>query len=199
MTTTMLTGHDRRQRRSRSAQRARRWRGWAGLAAAVVGASALLFVTSRAGTSDVAGQAAPGFTLPSTDGRIVSLGDLRGGDVLLYFNEGVGCDVCFDQMAQIESAGVFDGSDLTVLPVVVNDVASVQQQLERFGIRTPFLVDPQKEIAAAYDTLGRGHHADLPGHTFVLVDETGSIAWRGDYPGMWVDPAELADEVDAAR
>lgn len=199
MTTTTLTSHERRLRRSRSVRHARRWRGWVALAVVVAGAGALLFVTSRAGSSDVAGQVAPNFTLTGTDGREVSLTDLRGGDVLLYFNEGVGCDVCFDQMAQIERSGLFDGSDLTVLPVVVNDMASVRQQLDRFKIRTPYLLDPKKEIAAAYGALGGGHHADLPGHSFILINETGTIAWRGDYPGMWVDPAELADDVAAAR
>lgn len=199
MTTAIPTSRQRRLNRTHSARHTRRWRGWAALAAVAAAAGGLLLLASRGGPPDAVGRAAPPFTLQSTDGRIVSLSDFRGRDVLLYFNEGVGCDVCFDQLAQIERAGVLDGSGVTVLPIVVNDVDAVRDQLERFGIRAPYLVDPEKETSRAYETLGMGHHADLPGHSFVLVDGQGRVAWRGDYPGMWVEPDELARAVEAAR
>ena len=200
MTTAISTSTQRRRERSRSrVGHRRRWRGWVLLAAVVAGGAGLMLVANARTTSDGSGGAAPGFTLPSTDGRIVSLADYRGRDVLLYFNEGVGCDICFGQLVEIERSGVFAGGDLTILPVVVNDLASTRQQLDRFGIATPFLIDPAKDISRAYDTLGRGHHADLPGHSFVLIDGDGEIAWRGDYPTMWVEPAALAAEVEAAR
>lgn len=199
---TAITTTSRQRRRKRSirghAISRRRWRAWVALLAVVVAAAVLAIAANRDPSAGTATGAAPPFTLPSTDGRIVSLDDFAGRDVLLYFNEGVGCDICFDQLAQIERAKVFDG-DLTIVPIVVNDVDATRGQLERFRISTPYLADPTKEIAAAYDTLGRGHHADLPGHSFVLVDSGGQIAWRGDYPTMWVEPAELAAEVEAAR
>lgn len=200
MSTTIPTSRQRRRSRSHNARiHHRRWWGWVALAAVVAVAVALVLAAGRSSTTDAVGAPAPRFTMPSTDGRTVSLDDYRGRDVLLYFNEGVGCDVCFDQVVQIERAGVFDGTDLTLLPIVVNDLDSVQAELERFGIETPFLIDPTKEFAAAYRTLGTGHHADLPGHSFVLVDGRGRIAWRGDYPSMWVDPTDLARDVAAAR
>jgi hypothetical protein len=40
-------------------------------------------------------------------------------------------------------------------------------------------------MSAAFDTLGQGMHADTPGHAFVLVDETGRVAWQRDY---WLEP-----------
>jgi hypothetical protein len=43
----------------------------------------------------------------------------------------------------------------------------------------------------AYGTLGKGMHAGLSGHSFVLVDAHGVQRWYGEYPSMWLDPAEL--------
>lgn len=201
MTTAISTSSQRRRERSARAHAVghRRWRGWVLLAAVVIAGAGLMLVANARTTGGGTAGAAPPFTLPSTDGRTVSLADYRGREVLLYFNEGVGCDICFGQLVEIERSGVFRDADLTVLPVVVNDLESTQQQLDRFGITTPFLVDPAKDVSRAYDTLGRGHHADLPGHSFVLIDGDGAIAWRGDYPTMWVEPVALAAQVEAAR
>lgn len=147
-------------------------------------------------TSPEAGGAAPGFRLASTDGGTASLADYRGEPVLLYFNEGVGCDACFLQTAALEADPAFTGVELTLLPIVMNQAGDVQSELERFGVRTPYLSDPDGSVSRAYDTLGRGHHANLPGHTFVLVGPDGQVRWRGDYPGMWVEPSELVGSID---
>ena len=32
---------------------------------------------------------------------------------------------------------------------------------------------------------------NLPGHTFILIDPTGRITWRGEYPSMFVPTSEL--------
>ena len=138
---------------------------------------------------------APGFTLNSTDGRKVSLSDFRGKNVLLYFNEGVGCDICFYQMAKLEADGGLSKDGVTVLPVVMNSASQVEGELRRFGLKTPYLVDPDGSVSSAYKTLGTGHHANLPGHSFILVGPDGRTEWRADYPGMWVEPAELAKTV----
>ena len=145
------------------------------------------------------GSRAPGFELASTDGSTVSLADHRGHDVLLYFSEGVGCDACFYQQAKIEAEQQrFTDAGLTVLPVVVNPAADVRRELDRFGLTTPFLIDPDRSVSAAYDTIGRGHHADLPGHSFVLVDGDGNMRWRMDEPSMFVEPTRLVDGATTA-
>ena len=141
--------------------------------------------------------AAPSFRLVSTAGGQVSLADFRGRNVLLYFNEGVGCDICFSQTAKLEADEAFKALDVPLVPIVMNPAAQVQTELRRFGLRTPYLVDPDGSVSRSYDTLGTGHHADLPGHSFVLVGPDGQMRWRGDYPEMWVAPAELAEAVRA--
>ena len=38
-------------------------------------------------------------------------------------------------------------------------------------------------------------HADLPGHSFVLIDAAGVQRWYGEYPSMWLEPADLVKEI----
>lgn len=141
--------------------------------------------------------AAPTFRLDSTAGKKVSLAEYRGRNVLLYFNEGVGCDICFYQMAKLEADGGLAKTGVAVLPVVMNSTSEVGGELRRFGVKTPYLSDPTGEVSSAYDTLGTGHHANLPGHTFILVGPNGQVRWRANYPSMWVEPSTLAETVKA--
>ena len=154
--------------------------------------AAVLAVRADKPTEATLGTTAPDFELPSTDGTTVSLADHRGHDVLLYFSEGVGCDACFYQQAKIEAEQQrFSDAGLTIVPVVVNPTADVRPELDRFGLKTPFLIDLDRSVSSAYDTIGRGHHADLPGHSFVLVDGEGNMRWRMDEPSMFVEPSRL--------
>jgi len=158
---------------------------------AVVGL--LLFYGNRpSGGGDVPAGRAPAFTLASTGGGSVSLADYQGKDVLLYFNEGVGCDACFYQMVELEKHGrELSRAGITVLPVSVNPIDQVRDALAQFGLRTPWLIDADKQVSTAYGTLGTGMHADLPGHSFVLVDGNGEIRWSQGYPSMFVSTKDL--------
>jgi peroxiredoxin len=171
----------------------------AGATIVALGLAAVLAIRADKPTETNLGSTAPGFALASTDGTTVSLADHRGHDVLLYFSEGVGCDACFYQQAKIEAEQQrFTDAGLTVVPVVVNPAADVRRELDRFGLTTPFLIDPDRSVSVAYDTIGRGHHADLPGHSFILVDGDGNMRWRMDEPSMFVEPARLVDGAVAA-
>lgn len=176
-------------------RRRRRWIGWAATAAVAVIAVTFVVVGGRTRPRAVTATGATAFRLASTSGASVSLGDFAGRSVLLYFNEGVGCDACFYQAAKLEADGGLAKSGVTLLPVVMNTAEQVKPELKRFGVRTPYLLDPAGTTSRAYDTLGTGHHADLPGHSFVLVGPDGDVRWRGDYPSMWVEPKELVDAI----
>src|SRR6266540_4586800 len=96
--------------------------------------------------------------------------------------------------------GDLDKPGLTVLPVVVNDPAAVRAEMRRFGLRTPFLVDRGGAVSRGYGAAGdrSAMHANLPGHTFILVDKAGRVAWRGEYPAMYVPAGELLAKLRAA-
>jgi peroxiredoxin len=166
---------------------------WVGVTVAVIGIVAAMMLTSRQETSATT-KVAPDFTLTSTSGTQVSLAGLRGKDVLLYFSEGAGCQACLVQMSQIEKDPAFAAAGLTVLPIVMNTKEQIVADMATNGVRTPFLLD-DGTVSTEYGTIGKGMHAGLPGHSFVLIDKTGKQRWYGEYPSMWLSNADLLKEV----
>lgn len=171
----------------------RRWLSWAAAIAAVAVVAGMLLTSQT--TSATTSTPAPDFTLASTDGSSVTLSRLRGKPVLLYFNEGAGCGACIMQMSEIERnrAGL-DALGITVLPIVMNTKDDILADMSHYGVTTPFLLD-DGTVSKAYGTLGKGMHAELPGHSFVLIDSKGVQRWYGEYPAMWLEPKDLLAEV----
>lgn len=138
---------------------------------------------------------APPFTLTDTAGKTVTLADYKGRNVILYFSEGAGCQACLLQMSKIEAdKAAFDKANITVLPVVMNSRDQILADMAANKVTTPFLLD-DGSVSREYGTLGKGMHAGLPGHSFVLVDANGMQRWYGEYPSMWLDPTALLTQV----
>ncbi len=168
---------------------------WGLLALVVVGLITAALWSARPQTSAEV-RVAPDFTLPDSDGGSVTLSDLRGKPVLLFFSEGAGCDSCIVQQAKIEAEPGFAEAGITVLPIVMNTAEQINADRVRLGATSPFLLD-DGTVSQEYGTLGTGMHPGLPGHGFVLVDADGNQVWQADYPSMWIDPAELLSLVKA--
>ena len=178
----------------RGRRRRLRWAAWFATGAALVAVVTAMMLTSRPSSSE-ATRTAPGFTLTDTAGIEHTLAEHRGENVLLYFNEGAGCQSCVVQMGEIEKkAAEFAKANVTVLPIVMNTPDQILHDMELNGVSTPFLLD-DGTVSEAYGTLGKGMHAGLPGHSFVLIDTQGQQRWYGEYPSMWLDPGELLDEI----
>lgn len=191
--------NERRQRAEQAARasgRRRRLRMMIGTASALalVAAVTAMMLTSRPESSDAI-RTAPEFTLTDTDGSEHTLAQHRGENVLLYFSEGAGCQSCIVQMGEIEKqAAAFEKLDVTVLPIVMNTREQITADMTANGVTTPFLLD-DGTVSEAYGTLGKGMHAGLPGHSFVLIDRQGRQRWYGEYPSMWLAPQDLLDEI----
>jgi len=149
----------------------------------------MALLSSRPVVDTQTGPATP-FTLPTSDGQTVSLSDFAGTPVILYFNEGAGCDSCLQQMAYIEKEPGFEEAGITVLPIVMNTADQINADAARLGVQSAFLLD-DGTVSEAYGTLGTGMHEGLPGHGFVLIDADGMQRWYGNYPSMWLDPKVL--------
>ncbi|WP_407343562.1 peroxiredoxin family protein [Pengzhenrongella phosphoraccumulans] len=168
---------------------------WAGALVLIAALVTVGLLTSRPDASATQ-RTAPAFTLPTTTGTSVSLSDYRGGPVILYFNEGAGCAACTMQLAAIEKDPGFAAAGISVLPIVMNTREQIQPDLDQYGATTPVLLD-DGTVSQAYDTLGKGMHEGLPGHSFVLISPDGTQLWYGEYPSMWLEPAKLLDKVTA--
>lgn len=188
-----------RRRVARAVKKQRRTQGrliWLIAALVVVAIVAAMVLTSRPESSDMA-RTAPDFTLTDTAGVTHRLSEHRGGNVLLYFSEGAGCQSCLVQMGAIETmADRFADRDITVLPIVMNTKDQITRDMQLNGVKTPFLLD-DGTVSDEYGTLGKGMHAGLPGHSFVLIDTSGQQRWYGEYPSMWLSPDDLLAEVDS--
>ena len=172
---------------------------WALVGLLAVGLIGVGLYTSRPRQEAAAAPApAPTFTLPATDGSTVDLSALRGRNVILYFSEGAGCQSCLLQMAQIEAKQAqFDAANITVLPIVMNTKDQITADMAANNVTTPFLLD-DGTVSTEYGTIGRGMHAGLPGHSFVVIDSEGMQRWYGEYPSMWLEPGDLLAKAQMA-
>jgi peroxiredoxin Q/BCP len=100
-----------------------------------------------------AGQAAPDFSLPDQDGEELTLSDLRGETVVLYFypradTPGCTTQACGvrDRRADYESAGA------RVIGVSPDPVDAVMKFAEKFDLEFTLLADTDHAVADAYGT-----------------------------------------------
>ncbi len=175
--------------------RRRNWILWGtALVVSAVVIAAMMFTARN--TQNSATRVAPDFTLTDTSGQSVHLADYRGKNVVLYFSEGAGCQPCLTQMGDIEKhQAEFTAANTVVLPIVMNTADEIRQDMATNDVKTPFLIDSTGQVSKEYGVLGKGMHADMPGHGFVLVDSKGTQRWYGEYPSMYLASADLLKQV----
>lgn len=213
------------KRRGDAASRRNRLALWSGIAVAAViaGLYALSALSGQSGDGTDAGgsgssgdsgytyavgdpgpgEPAPPIELASTTGASFDLGASRGKEnVLLYFQEGLMCQPCWDQIVAIgRELPKFKALGVGKIVSVTGDpLELISQKVSDEGIRSQVLSDPGWTVSDRYDARSYGMMGDsMAGHSFVLVGKDGKIVWRADYGGspdytMFVPvPALLAD------
>jgi peroxiredoxin len=150
------------------------------------------------------GEPAPPIQLQGTSGPF-DLEQLRGQRVLLYFQEGLMCQPCWDQLVDIEKrGGDFQrlGID-AVVSVTTDHLGALRQKVEMEGISSPVLADMDKSVSRTYTTLDYGMMGGSHnGHTFIVVGRDGAIEWRADYGGapdytMYLPVDALLEDLEA--
>ncbi len=118
------------------------------------------------------GTAAPAFTAKDTNGNTVSLSDLAGKTVVLYFYPKDDTPGCTKQACSFrDNYADYQGKDIVVLGVSKDDESSHQQFTQKFNLPFPLLADTDGSIIKAYDVDGGGYAKRV---TYV-IDGSGKI------------------------
>jgi peroxiredoxin len=120
-------------------------------------------------TNIAAGNAAPGFTLKSLDGKEYSLGKLlrRGPVVLAFFK--VSCPVCQFTFPFIERLFQrYRSDDIAFLAVSQDDAAHTKDFAKQFGVTFPLLLDEEDY------SVSNGYGLTMV-PTFFLIETDGKV------------------------
>ncbi|MFZ2202709.1 MAG: redoxin domain-containing protein [Microgenomates group bacterium] len=144
---------------------------------------------------------APDFTLESYDGRKITLSQLKGKNVVLFFNEGIMCyPACWNQIAAFGKDKEFAANGTVVLNINVdakNDWAGAVKKMPELAAGT-VLLDNDRKVSTAYGVLtteSSMHRGQYPGHSYVIIDKEGVVRFVWDDPQMAVRNREILVEV----
>ena len=160
---------------------------------AVVGLGAIYWSSAQSAAGKFTfqvGDPAPGEIAPpirlTSGSDTFDLAAQRGETVLLYFQEGLMCQPCWDQITEIEeNMDAFRELGIDKIVSITTDPADLlQRKTAAEGIEMPVLSDPDLLVSRAYNTYLYGMMGDTHnGHSFIVVGPEGRIQWRADYGG----------------
>jgi peroxiredoxin Q/BCP len=97
------------------------------------------------------GEPAPDFTLTTDSGEPLTLSDLRGGPVVLYFYPRDDTPGCTKQARSFRDAYAdFEEHGVTILGVSPDTEAAHVKFKEKYGLPFTLLADPEHEVAELY-------------------------------------------------
>ncbi len=127
-------------------------------------------------TIPAVGSAAPGFTLPATDDREISLSDYHNQkNVVLAFYPFDWSPVCSLQLPGLqENLSKFNQLNAQILGISVDSQYSHKAFAEHLGLEFPLLSDYDKQVCQTYGVLlDRG----FAGRAMFVVDKQGIIRY----------------------
>jgi peroxiredoxin Q/BCP len=102
-----------------------------------------------------AGDTAPDFTLPDADGNQVTLSELRGRRVIVYFYPAAGTPGCTTQACDFrDNLASFQQEGFTVLGISPDKPAKLAGFRDKQSLRFPLLSDADRSTLAAYGAYG---------------------------------------------
>lgn len=127
------------------------------------------------------GQPMPNIQLMDKDGQVFSMESLRGKNIILFFNEGLMCyPACWNQIVSFGTDPRFNSADTAAISVVVDSPQDWQQAIAKMPdlVKAMTLFDTNANTSRQLGLLSVGssmHAGQLPGHTYVLIDEQGVV------------------------
>lgn len=152
-------------------------------------------------TGPAEGDTAPGFSMPASGGRVVSLDSLAGKPFLLYFYPKADTPGCTKQACGVQEALPQLGRlGLTVIGVSPDSMKPIEKFAAKYGLTFPLASDEDHKVAEAY---GVWVEKSMYGRTYMgmerssfLVGADGRVAkvWRKVKP-----EAHAAQVMEAAK
>lgn len=126
------------------------------------------------------GDTAPDFTLPTAGGGTVSLKDLRGQKVIIYFYPKASTPGCTTQACDFrDSLASLQGSGYQVLGISPDPVSALETFTENEQLSFPLLSDEDHTVAEAYGAWGEkknyGRVVEGLIRSTVVLDEEGEV------------------------
>jgi peroxiredoxin Q/BCP len=127
------------------------------------------------------GDSAPDFTLPDQNGNSVTLSELRGRPVVLYFYPKADTPGCTTQACGIRDRRAdYDRAGATVVGVSPDTVAAQKKFAEKYSLDFTLLADENHEVAELYGVWGEKKmygksYMGVQRATFI-IDPEGTVA-----------------------
>jgi len=138
------------------------------------------------------GSLAPDFTLPSDEGRKITLSRLRGKNVVLVFYPGDDTLICRRQLCEFRDAWPdLKGKNIAAFGINPQPAESHRDFRQRNHFPFPLLVDEEQKVAALYNSDGV-----MVNRTVYLIGPDGTIRYaRRGMP----QPSEVLAAAAAAK
>lgn len=106
-------------------------------------------------------------------------------------------------MVDLQKSEDFQALGVELVSIAPDTVESWRDDGREYGIQDyrTVLSDVENEVANRYDVMKWAATTGEPGHTFILIDESGKVSWIRDYGAlengglMYVVPDELIGEL----
>ncbi|MSP33414.1 MAG: thioredoxin-dependent thiol peroxidase [Rickettsiales bacterium] len=132
------------------------------------------------------GKNAPAFTLPTESGEVISLSDLKGKNIVLYFypkDDTPGCTI--EAQDFTKKLPEFEALDTIILGVSKDNIKSHCKFIEKYALKITLLADESQKTCQDYDVikeksmLGK-KYIGIERSTF-LINKIGKLnkIWRG--------------------
>jgi peroxiredoxin len=152
--------------------------------------------------SQLVGKELPNFVLADATGVKHSPESLKGHKAVLFFNEGLMCyPSCWEQMVAFARDTRLEKAGVMVLSIVPESYSAWQTAVKKMpelsGV--PTLFDEDRSVSAKFGMLNADssmHPGELPGHTYVIIDEEGIVRYVLDDPSMRINNDRIINELN---
>ena len=128
-------------------------------------------------TTPQVGQAAPDFSLPSVEGRSISLKDYKGKWVVLYFYPKDFTSGCTLEAHNFErDLTKYQSQNAVILGVSADTVKSHKDFCTKEGLNFKLLADPELQTITKYGSARENNGTKMAARNTFLIDPDGKIA-----------------------